>query len=55
MTDRILEILKVSRNNGLTKEQVYKKLGYTNLSYTDFEEVFYDLQERKISFYILLI
>ena len=47
MIDQILEILKVSRNNGLTKEKVYKKLGYTNLSYDDFEEVFYDLQERK--------
>ena len=49
MEQRILEILKVSRNNGLTKEEVYKKLAYTNLSFADFEEVFDDLQnQRKI-------
>ena len=49
MEQRILEILRVSRNNGLTKEEVYKKLAYTNLSFSDFEEVFDDLQnQRKI-------
>ena len=47
MEERILDLLKVSRNNGLTKKEVYKKLGYNNLSYDEFEEVFYDLQERK--------
>lgn len=47
MEQRILEILKVSRNNGLTKEEVYKKLGYTNLAFADFEDVFYGLQEEK--------
>ena len=47
MEDRILEILKVSRNNGLTKEEVYKKLAYTNLPFNDFEEVFDDLRERQ--------
>lgn len=47
MIERILEILKVSRNNGLTKEEVYKKLAYTNLSFSDFEEVFDDLKEKQ--------
>ena len=47
MEERILDILRVSRNNGLTKKEVYKKLGHNNLSYDEFEEVFYDLQERK--------
>ena len=46
MVDHILEILKVSRNNGLTKEEVFKKLAYTNLSFSDFEEVFDDLREK---------
>ena len=49
MRDKILEILKVSRNNGLTKEEVFKKLAYTNLSFQDFEEVFDDMKmESKI-------
>ena len=43
MEEKILEIVKVSRNNGLTKQEVYKKLAYTNLSFEDFEEVFEDL------------
>ena len=43
MEEKILEIVKVSRNNGLTKQEVYKKLAYTNLSFEDFEEVFDDL------------
>ena len=47
MEERILEILKVSRNNGLSKQEVYKKLAYTNLSFEDFEEVFDDLKERQ--------
>ena len=47
MTDMILEVLRVSRNNGLSKKEIYKKIGYTNMSYDEFEEVFYDLQERK--------
>ena len=47
MIERILEILKVSRNNGLTKEEVYKKLAYTNLSFEDFEEVFDDLKDQR--------
>lgn len=37
MEEKILEILKVSRNNGLSKQEVYKKLAYTNLSFEDFE------------------
>ncbi len=47
MEERILEILKVTRNNGLTKQEVYKKLAYTNLSFQDFEEVFENLQENQ--------
>lgn len=47
MEEKILEIVKVSRNNGLTKQEVYKKLAYTNLSYEDFEEVFTDLLNQK--------
>ena len=47
MIEKILEILRVSRNNGLTKEEVYKKLAYTNLSFEDFEEVFDDLKEQR--------
>ena len=47
MVEHILEILKVSRNNGLTKEEVFKRLAYTNLSFEDFEEVFDDLQEKQ--------
>ena len=47
MEKRILEILKVSRNNGLSKQEVYKKLAYTNLSFKDFEEVFDDLKEKQ--------
>ena len=47
MQDRILEVLKVSRNNGLTKEEIYKKTGYNNVSFKEFEEVFNDLQERQ--------
>lgn len=47
MEEKILEILKVSRNNGLTKQEVYKKLAYTNLPFEDFEEVFDDLQARQ--------
>ena len=47
MIERILEILKVSRNNGLTKEEVYKKLAHTNLSFKDFEEVFDDLKNKR--------
>ena len=43
MEERILEIVKVSRNNGLSKEEVYKKLAYTNLPFEDFEEIFDDL------------
>ena len=43
MEEKILEIVKVSRNNGLTKQEVYKKLAYTNLSFEDFEEIFDDL------------
>lgn len=48
MNERILEILKVSRNNGLTKEQVYKKLAYTNLPFEDFDEVFEDLKLKRL-------
>ena len=47
MEKKILEILKVSRNNGLTKEEVFKKLAYTNLSFEEFNEVFEDLNEKK--------
>ena len=47
MEQRILEILKVSRNNGLTKEEAYKKLAYTNLSFEDFEEVFEGLKDQR--------
>lgn len=43
---RILEILKVSRNNGLSKEEVYKKLAYTNLPFEEFEETFNNLIEQ---------
>ena len=43
MEEKILEIVKVSRNNGLTKQEVYKKLAYTNLPFEDFEEIFDDL------------
>lgn len=43
MEEKILEIVKVSRNNGLSKEEVYKKLAYTNLPFEDFEEIFDDL------------
>lgn len=46
MIEQILDILRVSRNNGLTKKEVYHKLGH-NYSYDEFEEAFYDLQERK--------
>lgn len=48
MKEKILEILTLTRNNALTKEQIYKKLGYTNLSYQDFEEVFTSLEEEKL-------
>lgn len=49
MEEKILEVLKVARNNGLTKEQVYKKIGYTNVSFEEFEEVFESMQDdRKI-------
>lgn len=47
MKERILEILKVSRNNGLTKEEIYKKLAYTNLPYQDFEAEFDELITEK--------
>lgn len=43
MEEKILEIVKVSRNNGLSKQEVYKKLAYTNLPFEDFEEIFDDL------------
>ena len=48
MKDRILEILTLSRNNGLTKEEIYKKLNYTNLSQKDFDEVFEDMVENHL-------
>lgn len=44
MREKILEILTIARDNGISKETVYKKLGYTNLSYEDFEEVFDDME-----------
>ena len=46
--DKILEILKLSRDNGLDKEVIYKKLGYTNLDYEDFLEVFDDMKNRHL-------
>ncbi len=46
MSNRILEILTISRHNGLTKEEVYKKLGYTNLSFEDFEDAFEKMIEE---------
>lgn len=48
MEERILEILTLTRNNALTKEQIYKKLGYTNVSYQDFEEIFEDMENKKL-------
>ena len=47
MREKILEVLKVSRNNGLTKNEVFKKLGYDNVSFEEFEEVFEDLQHTR--------
>lgn len=47
MEEKILEIVKVARNNGLTKQEVYKKLAYTNLSFEEFEEFFEDLINQK--------
>ena len=38
----------MSRDNGINKEAVYKKIGYTNLSFEDFEEIFDDMKERKL-------
>ena len=46
MEERILEILKNAKQNALTKEEVFKKLAYTNLSFEDFEEVFDDMREK---------
>ena len=48
MEEKILEVLKVARNNGLTKQQVYKKIGYTNLSFEHFDEVFKDMQNKHL-------
>src|SRR5690625_4545148 len=48
MEERILEILTLTRNNALTKEQIYKKLGYTNVYYQDFEEIFEDMENKKL-------
>ena len=47
MKEKILEILKVTRNNGLSKKEVYKKLAYTNLSFEEFESVFEELRENQ--------
>ena len=48
MEERILEILQIARNNSLTKEEVYKKLAYTNLPFEDFEEIFDDMCKRQL-------
>ena len=48
MEERIIEILKVARNNGMSKRDVYKKLAYTNLSFEDFEEIFEDMKSRHL-------
>jgi len=48
MEEKILEILQIARNNSLTKEEVYKKLAYTNLPFEDFEEVFDDMCARRL-------
>ena len=46
--NKILEVLKLSRDNGMDKETIYKKIGYSNLSFNDFEEIFDDMKERKL-------
>ena len=48
MEEKILELLKLARNNGVSKETLYKKLGYTNLSYEEFEEIFEDMKKRHL-------
>ena len=48
MEEKILEVLTLARNNALTKEQIYKKIGYTNVTYETFEEVFEHLEEKKL-------
>ena len=46
--NKILEVLNLSRENGFDKELIFKKIGFTNLSYEDFEEIFDDMKERHL-------
>lgn len=48
MEKRILEILLIARTNSMTKEQIYKKLGYTNLSFEEFEETLEDMKKKHL-------
>ena len=46
--EKILEVLRLSKDNGLDKEVIYKKIGFTNLDYNDFLEIFDDMKNRHL-------
>ena len=48
MEEKILEILQISRTNSMTKEQIYKKLCYTNLSTKEFEETLEYMKKKHL-------
>ena len=48
MEDRIIEILNKQGTNTLTKEEIYNKLGYTNLDKNEFEEIFEEMKEKHL-------
>ena len=48
MEEKILEILKVTRNNAINIKDIYKKAGYTNYSYKDFLEKINELKARQL-------
>ena len=47
MEDKILNILKLNRSGALSLEVIYKRLGFSDLSYNDFLDIIDDLKKEK--------
>ena len=48
MEEKILEILKITRNNAINIKDIYKKAGYTNYSYEEFLDQINELKARQL-------
>ncbi len=47
MEEKILQVLENTRNNALTLEEIFKKIGYSNDLYQEFLEIFEELRNQK--------